>query len=111
MDEPPPPDLRVLDVNIRGVMYTAHLTMYYLPKNPGSVAADPKCGPSQLHLDRHLVLISSMAGIYPIPGQALYGASNHVVVGFYQWLHSTGFMHGISQLDVSILHGHRYHQF
>ncbi|KAK9344638.1 hypothetical protein V1522DRAFT_444804 [Lipomyces starkeyi] len=41
MDYPPKPDMRVLDVNLVGVLYTTHLALFYLPRNPGSEPADP----------------------------------------------------------------------
>ena len=67
--EPAPPDLKVLDVNITGVMYTAHLALFYLPRNPGSSKADPNCNPAIVTRDRHLLLIASVAGILPIPSR------------------------------------------
>lgn len=92
---PPPPDLSVLDVNLLGVLYSAYLAMWYLPRNPGSSTANPKCVPYETHRDRHLVLVSSYAGLMPIPGAPLYGTSKHAVVGLYRTLRSMSFMHGI----------------
>lgn len=34
-EDPPAPDMSVLDVNLTGVVYTTHLALYYLKKNPG----------------------------------------------------------------------------
>ncbi|KAL8723913.1 MAG: hypothetical protein Q9166_008223 [cf. Caloplaca sp. 2 TL-2023] len=92
---PPPPDVSILDVNLTGVIYTAYLALWYLPRNPGSSPADPKCVPSQTHRDRHLILIASVAGLMPIPGAALYGASKHAVVGLYRNMRSSSFMQGV----------------
>ena len=92
---PPPPDLKVLDVNLKGVLYTTHLALFYLPRNPDSSAANPNCDPAQTHRDRHLLLLSSMAGIWPIPAQTLYATSKHAVVGLYRNLRSSCFMHGV----------------
>lgn len=92
---PPPPDLSVLDVNLTGVVYTSHLALYYLKRNPNSDPADPKCDPAHTHRDRHLLLISSVAGFVPLPGVALYGASKHAVMGLYRSLRSTSFVHGV----------------
>ena len=92
---PPPPNLAVLDVNLKGVVYTTHLALFYLPRNPGSTAANPRCDPDQTHRDRHILLISSIAGFLPIPGQALYAASKHAVVGLYRTLRSSAFVHGV----------------
>ncbi|KAL2054159.1 hypothetical protein ABVK25_005698 [Lepraria finkii] len=92
---PPPPNLAVLDVNLKGVLYTTHLALFYLPRNPDSTPANPNCDPSQTHRDRHLLLLSSMAGIWPIPAQTLYATSKHAVVGLYRNLRSSCFMHGV----------------
>ena len=93
--EPAPPDLKVLGVNLTGVMYTTHLALFYLPRNPGSSKADPNCDPTSVTRDRHLLLISSVAGLLPIPTQSLYGTSKHAVIGLFRNLRSTAFLHGI----------------
>lgn len=92
---PPPPDLAVLDVNLKGVVYTSYLALYHLQRNPSSHPADPQCDPKQTRRDRHLLLISSVAGFLPLPGVALYGASKHAVLGLYRSLRSTSFSHGV----------------
>ena len=92
---PPPPNLAVLDVNLKGVLYTSHLALFYLAKNPQSAPADPHCVPARTLRDRHLLLMSSMAGIAPIPTQTLYATSKHAVVGLYRNLRCTSFYHGV----------------
>ncbi|KAL9577842.1 MAG: hypothetical protein Q9203_007310 [Teloschistes exilis] len=92
---PPPPDLSILNVNLTGVAYTAHLALWYLQRNPGSSAANPKCVPSETHRDRHLILMASIAGLVSLPGAALYNASKHAVVGLYRSLRSGSFVHGV----------------
>lgn len=92
---PPAPDLSILDVNLTGVVYTSHLALYYLKRNPNSSPANPNCDPANTHRDRHLLLISSVAGFLPLPGAALYGASKHAVLGLYRCLRSTSFVHGV----------------
>ncbi len=92
---PPPPNLSVLDVNLKGVLYTSHLALFYLAKNPQSEPADPDCDPAKSLRDRHLLLISSMAGIAPIPSQTLYATSKHAVVGLYRNLRCSSFVHGV----------------
>lgn len=92
---PPPPDLAVLNVNLTGVVYTTHLALYWLERNPKSVPANPKCDPGQTHRDRHLLLIGSIAGFLPLPGVALYGASKHAVVGLFRCLRGTSFSKGV----------------
>lgn len=91
---PPPPSLSVLDVNLKGVLYTSHLALFYLARNPLSKAADPDCDPAKTFRDRHLLLISSVAGLAPLPSQTLYAASKHAVVGLYRNLRCTD-SHGV----------------
>ena len=93
--DPPPPNLAVLNVNLIGVVYTTHLALYYLPRNPGAAAASPKCDLAQTHRDRHLLLIGSVASFVSLPGQAQYGAAKHGVLGLYRCLRSSVFQHGI----------------
>ena len=92
---PPPPDLGVLDVNLKGVLYTSHLALFYLARNPQSAPADPNCDPIKTLRDRHLLLISSMAGLAPIPTHTLYATSKHAVVGLYRNLRCSSFVHGV----------------
>jgi NAD(P)-dependent dehydrogenase (short-subunit alcohol dehydrogenase family) len=74
---PPPPALKVLAVNLTGVMYTTHLALFYLPLSPTSAG------------DRHLLLISSIAGLCPLPGQTEYTVSKHGVMGLFRVLRGT----------------------
>ncbi|KAL9125070.1 MAG: hypothetical protein Q9217_005675 [Psora testacea] len=93
--DPPPPNLHVLDVNLKGVLYTAHLALYWLPRNPNSAPANPKNESSKKIRDRHLLLLSSLAGLVPLPTECLYTVSKHAVVGLYRSLCTTAFVHGI----------------
>lgn len=61
---PPPPSLAVLDVNLTGVLYTAHLALFWLQRNPDSSPASPECDPAQVVRDRHLLLLSSMVSYH-----------------------------------------------
>ncbi|KAH6854890.1 hypothetical protein B0I37DRAFT_350148 [Chaetomium sp. MPI-CAGE-AT-0009] len=80
---PPPPPLKILAVNLTGVMYTTHLALYHLPRN-----TPPR--------DRHLLLISSVAGILPLPGQTEYTTSKHAVMGLFRALRGTAWAaHGV----------------
>ncbi|EHY52444.1 hypothetical protein HRR83_007066 [Exophiala dermatitidis] len=91
---PAPPGLRTLDVNLYGVTYTTHLAMWYLPRNPGSAPCDPKA--SSGSRDRHLLLVSSIAGLSGLPGQPLYAAAKHGVVGLFRTLRlTTPIKHGV----------------
>lgn len=92
---PLPPNLKILDVNLTGVLYTTHLALFYLARNPGSVPASPTCDPTKLDRDRHLILVSSTAGLAPMPNQPLYCTSKHAVVGLYRSLRATSFQHGV----------------
>ena len=97
LSEPPPPDFKVIEVNLIGAMYTAHLAFYYLPKNPGSQKTYLPSSPGQdsPKRDRHLLLIGSMAGIAPFPGQVEYCAAKHGITGLYRSLMCTAFTKGI----------------
>lgn len=79
-DAPPRPDLRILEVNVIAAMLTAHLALFWLPRN----------GPNRLNLhrdsgaavegdavrDRCLILVGSAAGVFPFGGQALASTSS-----------------------------------
>ncbi|MCJ1294541.1 hypothetical protein MMC34_006099 [Xylographa carneopallida] len=94
-EDPLPPNLDCLNVDLIGVIYTTHLAIFYLQRNPGSAPASHTTDPSHMLRDRHLLLIGSAASFCPIPYQALYGASKHAVMGLYRCLRSTIFVHGI----------------
>lgn len=93
--DPPPPNLAVLNVNLIGVVYTTHLALYYLPRNPGAAAASPDCDPARTSRDRHLLLIGSIASFVSLPGQAQYGAAKHGVLGLFRCLRASVFQHGV----------------
>lgn len=93
--EPAPPSLKVIDVNLTGVLYTTHLALYYLARNPNSVSASPATNPAAASRDRHLLLLGSMASICPISGQTLYGVAKHGVLGLFRCLRSSSFAHGV----------------
>ena len=85
-EEPPRPNWRCLDVNLIGVLYTAHLAMYYLSRNPQSDPAHPNADPSLQARDRHLLLIGSLASLTPAPSQMIYGIAKHGVMGLFRQL-------------------------
>lgn len=93
--EPPPPSLKVIDVNLTGVLYTTHLALYYLARNPNSVPASPSTDLVATHRDRHLLLVGSLASLSPLTSQALYGAAKHGVLGLFRSLRSSSFAHGV----------------
>jgi NAD(P)-dependent dehydrogenase (short-subunit alcohol dehydrogenase family) len=77
----PPPPLKVLAVNLTGVMYTTHLALHHLPQNN-----------NKTNSDRHLLLISSIAGVSPLPGQTEYTTSKHAVMGLFRALRGTAWL-------------------
>ncbi len=86
VDEPPEPVWKCFDVNMKGVMFTTHLALFWLPKNPGSGKADKETkvrDDGQHTPDRHLLLIGSVASLAPIPGQIQYAISKHGVLGLF----------------------------
>ncbi|KIX01980.1 uncharacterized protein Z518_07919 [Rhinocladiella mackenziei CBS 650.93] len=94
MDNPPQPTLRTLDINLYGVMYTTNLAISYLSRNPGSerCKVETHSGPR----DRHLILVSSIAGLTGLPSQPIYATAKHGVVGLFRTLRiSTPIKHGI----------------
>ncbi|KAF2757693.1 NAD(P)-binding protein [Pseudovirgaria hyperparasitica] len=95
--EPPPPDLRIAQINYFGVLYTVHLALFWLPRNPTSnrhvdLTTHPTTrGPR----DRHILLLGSMASIGPLAPQPQYTSSKHAVLGLFRALRSTCFVSGI----------------
>ncbi|KAK4139072.1 uncharacterized protein C8A04DRAFT_16185 [Dichotomopilus funicola] len=83
---PPPPPLRVLAVNLTGVMYTTHLALHYLSRKSTPSSSSSQ---SQKDHDRHILLISSIAGLSPLPGQTEYTTSKHAVMGLFRSIRGT----------------------
>ena len=96
-DSPPKPDLRTYDINLTGVLYTTHLALFWLPRNPGSkpCSLDAKPDTSGTQRDRCLLLLGSIASIYPIIGLPLYATSKHGVLGLFRTLRGCAFAEGI----------------
>lgn len=93
--EPPKPDFKINEVNWMGVLYTTHLAYYWLPRNPGSESCSVDSEPGKRIRDRHLLLISSMAGMAPIAVQPQYGAAKHAIIGLFRSLRMDSHMAGI----------------
>jgi hypothetical protein len=89
------PDFKCLEVNLTGVMYTAHLAFFYLPRNPRSNPANPSRTPAPDTPDRHLLLVGSVASLSGLPGQVQYCAAKHGVLGLFRSLRATAFLNGI----------------
>ncbi|KAK8021739.1 hypothetical protein PG990_006877 [Apiospora arundinis] len=86
---PGKPDLKCLDVNLVGVAYTTHLAMYWLSRNPGSTANDlgkPRTPGGTPDRDRHLLLVGSVASLWPVAQSTQYTMSKHAVLGLFRSL-------------------------
>ncbi|KIW16046.1 hypothetical protein PV08_06097 [Exophiala spinifera] len=93
-DNPPQPKMRTLDTNLDGVMFTTNLALSYLSRNPGSDRCE--VGRKSAPRDRHLILVSSIAGLAGLPSQPIYAAAKHGVVGLFRSLRiTTPIKHGI----------------
>ncbi|KAF4629810.1 hypothetical protein G7Y89_g8334 [Cudoniella acicularis] len=92
LEEPPAPSLKCLEVNLIGVMYTAHLAMHFLPKTPKN---NFSLGPRSYTPDRHLLLVGSVASLAPLPTQLQYCAAKHGVLGLFRSLRATSFVKGV----------------
>ncbi|KAJ5934251.1 hypothetical protein N7466_003798 [Penicillium verhagenii] len=69
---PPQPDVDgVLGINLDGAIYTSYLAMHYFRR----------CPPSE-NGSRHLILTSSIGGLYPCMNAPIYVATKHALVGF-----------------------------
>ena len=68
------PRTTTLDINITGVYFTTHLALHYLAINPSSSS------------DRAILLLGSIAGLMPLPGQAPYSMSKHAMTGLFRCL-------------------------
>ncbi|EEQ90786.1 hypothetical protein RJZ56_001624 [Blastomyces dermatitidis] len=92
---PPAPRFSTIDVNLTGTLYTTHLALFYLPRNPGSTPCSPASSEFTTHLpanterDRHILLLGSVASILPLPSQAPYCISKHGVMGLFRSLRAT----------------------
>lgn len=87
---PPPPDLRVIAVNLTGVLYTAHLALFHMRQKPNS--GSPQSDDTR---DRHLLLLGSVASLGPLPGQPQYTVTKHGVLGLFRTLRASAFAHGV----------------
>jgi NAD(P)-dependent dehydrogenase (short-subunit alcohol dehydrogenase family) len=93
--EPKKPNFKIIDVNLTGVLYTTHLALYWLQRNPGSKPCSVDTDPSTNKRDRHILLVGSIASLGPIIAQPLYGASKHAVLGLFRALRASSFVDGV----------------
>lgn len=83
-DEPKQPNMMCIDVCLIGALYTTHLALFYLPRNPRSLPADATRRPAVGIADRHLLLIGSVASFAPLTALTLYGTAKHGVLGLFR---------------------------
>ncbi|KAH0565606.1 hypothetical protein GP486_000994 [Trichoglossum hirsutum] len=93
--DPPKPNLSTINVNLTGVLYTTHLALFWLARNPNSQPVSLSTSPASTPRDRHLLLVGSVASLGPFPGRALYAASKHGVCGLFRSLRSSTIVHGV----------------
>jgi NAD(P)-dependent dehydrogenase (short-subunit alcohol dehydrogenase family) len=93
--EPKKPNFKVIDVNLTGVLYTTHLALYWLQRNPGSKPCSVETDPSTNRRDRHILLVGSIASLGPITSQPLYGTAKHGVLGLFRSLRGSSFVDGV----------------
>lgn len=83
-DEPQKPNLMCIDVCLIGALYTTHLALFYLRRNPNSPRADTNRKPAVGVADRHLLLIGSVASFAPLTALTLYATAKHGVLGLFR---------------------------
>lgn len=110
---PSPPDLRCIGVNLIGVMYTAHLALFWLQQDarPGAGGGGRGGGDGRkasqrkqqeqeeekrrVKRDRHFLMVGSYAGLTAIPGVPEYVASKHGVTGLFRSLRTLSYRQGV----------------
>lgn len=81
-----PPDLRVIQVNTTGTLYTVHLALAYFRRQ--------ESGPSGWR--GKLVVTGSNASFYPFPNDALYATSKAGILGLVRSVGPKVFQEGIT---------------
>lgn len=69
-DEPVEPNLKIMDVNLSGVIYSVKLAIHYMSKNELSGSSRGS-----------IICTASNAGLYPFPVSPLYAAAKSGVIG------------------------------
>ncbi|OBS22584.1 hypothetical protein FPOA_08920 [Fusarium poae] len=85
--EPQKPDLQIIDVNLKGSLYTAKLAMYYFVSQNGTQ-------PHKDQEDTCLILVSSGAGFVDVPRAPEYSSTKWAVRGIMHALRRTAFYYG-----------------
>ncbi|OAL28306.1 hypothetical protein AYO22_03012 [Fonsecaea multimorphosa] len=86
---PQKPNLKILDINLIGVMYTIKLALFYFRKQYNAAVASGQEG-----IDSSLVLQGSLAGFVDQPGSPQYNASKFGLRGTMRCLRRTSLQHG-----------------
>ena len=76
--EPTEPNLKLVDVNLIGVIYTAKLAAHYFHRQPRET------------FDRCLIVVGSIMGFIDTQGSSIYGAAKHGVRGLMCCLRRKG---------------------
>lgn len=103
---PPAPSLKCVEVNLIGVMYTAHLALFWLQQNNTTSTStttttdttakkETTTKDTRDSRDRHLLLIGSGAGLFALPGVPEYVTSKHGVTGLFRSLRMLSYRQGI----------------
>ncbi|KIM92015.1 hypothetical protein PILCRDRAFT_108768 [Piloderma croceum F 1598] len=74
---PTKPSFKTIEINLIGVMYTAHIGLYYMRNYKAEDSL------------KSIVFTGSMASWQAIPGAPLYSASKHAVLGFMRSIYLT----------------------
>jgi len=83
-EDPPPPPMATLDVNLTGVYYSTNLALHYFAKGRPKEDGEKK----------HILFISSLAGYIELPLVADYQASKFGVRGLWKAIRGAGGMFG-----------------
>ena len=78
--EEPTKSLKVVEVNLKGVLYFARIASVYLRQPPRRAESNEGC------VDKSLTLVSSVARFREDPGLYVYTASKHGVLGLVRSL-------------------------
>ncbi|KAF5603295.1 15-hydroxyprostaglandin dehydrogenase [Fusarium pseudocircinatum] len=85
--EPKKPDLQIIDVNLKGALYTSKLAMHYFVSQNGTEV-------NKEQEDTCLILISSGAGFLDVPRSPEYSSTKWAVRGIMHALRRTAFYYG-----------------
>ncbi|KIW12364.1 hypothetical protein PV08_09641 [Exophiala spinifera] len=85
--EPEEPKMKVISINLTGVLYTVKLALHYFRRQNASNTGDD--------LDQVLILQGSLAGFIAIPRSVEYTTSKWGARGIFRTLRETEFQHNV----------------